>query len=68
VTKNIGKAERIIRVVVGVGILLLAFVGPRSSWAYLGFIPLLTGLVGWCPPYALLGIGTAGRDSRAGER
>lgn len=64
--KNIGRVERIIRVVVGVGILSLAFVGPQSSWAYLGFIPLLTGLVGWCPPYALLGIGTAGRDPRQG--
>jgi hypothetical protein len=65
-TKNIGKTERIIRVVLGVGILSLAFVGPHSPWAYLGSVPLLTGLVGWCPPYALLGLGTAGRDSKEG--
>jgi hypothetical protein len=65
-TKNIGKAERIIRVVLGIGILSLALVGPQSPWAYLGFVPLLTGLVGWCPPYALLGIGTAGRDPNGG--
>jgi hypothetical protein len=63
-TKNIGKAERIIRVVLG--ILSRALVGPQSPWAYLGFVPLLTGLVGWCPPYALLGIGTAGRDPNGG--
>jgi hypothetical protein len=55
---NIGKTERIVRVVVGVGVLSLAFVGPRASWAYLGVMPLLSGLVGWCPPYALLGIST----------
>ncbi len=55
---NIGKTERIVRVVVGLGILSLALVGPRSPWAYLGFLPLLTGLIGWCPPYALLGIST----------
>ena len=55
---NIGKVERIVRVVVGVGILALAFVGPRTPWAYLGILPLLSGLVGWCPPYALLGIST----------
>jgi hypothetical protein len=57
-TTNIGKIERIARIVVGLGILSLAFVGPRSPWAYLGILPLLTGLVGWCPPYALLGIST----------
>jgi hypothetical protein len=55
---NIGKVERVVRVVVGLGILSLAFVGPRASWAYLGILPLLSGLVGWCPPYALLGIST----------
>lgn len=55
---NIGKAERIVRIVVGIGVLSLAFVGPRFSWAYLGLLPLLSGLIGWCPPYALLGIST----------
>jgi hypothetical protein len=64
--KNIGRVERIIRVVLGVGILSLAFVGPQSPWAYLGLVPLLTGLVGWCPPYALLGIGTPRRDRNEG--
>jgi hypothetical protein len=57
-TVNIGKIERTVRIVVGIGVLSLAFVGPRSPWAYLGILPLLTGLVGWCPPYALLGIST----------
>lgn len=65
-TKNIGTTERIIRVVLGVGLLSLAFVGPQSPWAYLGFVPLLTGLVGWCPPYALLGIGAASRQPKQG--
>jgi hypothetical protein len=64
--KNIGKVERIIRVLVGIGILSLAFVGPQSPWAYLGFVPLLTGVVGWCPPYALLGIGAAHRNPKVG--
>lgn len=58
-TSNIGTLERIVRVVVGLAILPLAFWGPESPWAYLGLLPLLTGLLGWCPPYALLGIGTA---------
>jgi hypothetical protein len=56
---NIGKAERAVRIVVGVTVLSLAFVGPQTPWAYLGLLPLVTGLVGWCPPYALLGVSTA---------
>lgn len=56
--KNVGSIERIIRILAGAAILSLAFVGPKSPWAYLGIVPLLTGLVGWCPPYALLGIST----------
>jgi hypothetical protein len=63
-TKNIGRVERIVRIVLGIGILSLAFVGPESPWAYLGLVPFLTGLVGWCPPYALLGIGTAHREPK----
>ncbi len=60
--KNIGSIERIIRVIAGLGILPLAFVGPQSIWAFLGVIPLVTGLVGWCPPYALFGISTCKND------
>jgi len=56
--KNIGSTERIIRIIAGAGILSLAFAGPQSPWAYLGIIPLATGLAGWCPPYALLGKST----------
>jgi hypothetical protein len=56
--KNIGSTERVIRVLAGFAITSLAFVGPQSPWAFLGIIPLATGLIGWCPPYALLGIST----------
>ncbi len=61
--KNISKVERIIRIVAGIGVLALAFVGPRTPWAYLGIVPLATGLIGWCPPYALLGVSTC-KDCR----
>jgi len=56
--KNVGTAERVIRVVLGLVVLSLAFVGPKSSWAYLGIILIATGFIGWCPPYALFGIST----------
>ena len=56
--RNIGGVERVIRIVAGIAILSLLFVGPQSPWAYLGIVPLLTGLIGWCPPYALFGFTT----------
>jgi len=55
---NEGTLDRVIRVVVGLAILSLAFIGPQTPWAYLELIPLLTGLVGFCPAYALFGIRT----------
>lgn len=56
--KNIHPVERAVRVVVGLGLASLAFVGPANPWFLLGLVPLATGLIGWCPPYALLGIST----------
>ncbi len=56
--KNIGGTERFGRIVIGLVILSFAFVGPKTPWAYLGIVPLATGLIGWCPPYALFGIST----------
>lgn len=60
-TRNIGNIERILRIVIGAALVLGYFIGGDGaySWLYLlGLIPLATGLVGWCPPYALLGINT----------
>jgi hypothetical protein len=59
-TINEGTIDRVIRVVVGLGILSLAFIGPKSAWAYLGIVPVLTGLIGYCPAYSLLGMNTCG--------
>jgi len=56
--KNVGGVERVIRILAGAAILPFAFVGPATPLAYLGIVPLATGLMGWCPPYALFGIST----------
>jgi hypothetical protein len=53
---NVGTADRALRALLGLGILALAFVGPKTPWAYLGIIPLLTALIGSCPLYTVLGI------------
>ena len=55
---NEGTLDRALRVALGLGILSLAFVGPQSPWAGLGLVPLLTGRLGSCPPYTLLGVRT----------
>ncbi len=60
--RNEHKVERVLRVIVGIGLLSLAFTGPKTPWGYLGIIPLVTGLVGSCPLYTLLGIGTCPRE------
>ena len=57
-TKNIGNIERIIRVVGGLILIALAATGTVGVWGWLGLVPLATGLLGWCPPYSLLGINT----------
>ncbi len=56
--KNIHPIERGVRVVGGAALTSLAFWGPSNAWFLLGIVPILTGLAGWCPPYALLGIST----------
>jgi hypothetical protein len=55
---NVGSIERVVRIGAGVVLIGLAATGTVGWWGYLGVVPLLTGLVGWCPPYALLGINT----------
>ena len=56
--QNVHKIERVVRVIAGLAIISLVFIGPQSAWGWLGVIPLATGITGWCPTYALLGIST----------
>lgn len=57
-TVNEGRTDRVLRVVLGLGLLSLVFVGPQSPWGFAGLIPLVTGLAGHCPLYTLLGFDT----------
>ena len=56
--RNVGDVERVVRVVAGLAVLSLVFVGPRTNWGWLGLMPLASGLLGWCPPYDLVGFST----------
>ena len=62
---NIGTLDRTIRIVLGVVLLALVFVGPQTRWGYLGLIPLVTGIVGYCPLYRVLGISTNRHGAKA---
>jgi len=57
---NVGQIDKIIRIVVGLALIALVFVGPQTPWGWIGVILLVTGLVGFCPAYKLLGINTCG--------
>ena len=56
--RNEGTLDRALRVIVGLLLISLVFVGPQTPWGWVGLVPLLTGLVGMCPLYSILGINT----------
>ncbi len=56
--KNEHPVERAVRVAAGIALLSLVWVGPKTPWGWIGVVPLLTGLVGSCPLYTLLGFST----------
>jgi hypothetical protein len=58
---NIGKIDRILRVIAGLVLLSLIFIGPHTLWGLIGLVPLGTALIGFCPAYKLLGISTCSR-------
>lgn len=61
---NESSIDRALRVVIGIVVLSLVVVGPRTMWGLLGLVPLLTGLVGFCPLYRVLGISTCPAQGR----
>lgn len=61
---NEGKIDRTLRVVVGLVLLSLVFIGPESLWGLVGLVPLITGLVGFCPLYRVLGLNTCPLNNR----
>ncbi len=57
-TKNEGTIDRALRVIAGLVLLSLVFIGPQTLWGLIGIVPLATGLLGTCPLYSILGINT----------
>ena len=68
-SKNVGKADGIIRIIIGLVLIAYAIpLGfPSTGWNWVGWIgvvPILTALFAYCPAYSLLGVSTCGRDTR----
>ena len=56
--KNVGTIDRAARLVIGLALIALVFVGPQTPWGWIGVVPLLTAFVGFCPAYRLFGVRT----------
>jgi len=62
-SRNECNIDRALRIIAGLALLALVFVGPQTPWGWIGIVPLVTGLVGFCPLYRLLGINTCALKS-----
>lgn len=58
---NVGNLDRLLRILVGLALIACVFVGPHTPWGWVGLVPLLTGLVRFCPAYTLLGFNSCAR-------
>ena len=65
-TRNVGGIDRIMRIVVGLVLLGLTFLGTIGWWGLIGLVPLATALLGFCPLYPLLGMNTCPMEQRKG--
>ena len=63
---NEGGWDRAVRVIVGLALILAAALGYVGVWGYIGILPLVTGIIGVCPAYSLLGMNTCPMKSRQG--
>jgi hypothetical protein len=55
---NVGGLDRILRIVLGLALIVMAITGTIGAWGWIGVVPLATGLLKTCPVYSLLGMNT----------
>lgn len=63
-SNNVGTVDRTLRIGAGMVLIALAATGTIGWWGYIGVVPLLTGIAGTCPAYAIFGFSTCPRDGR----
>ena len=49
--QNVGGIDKVIRIVIGLAIISLVFIGPQTPWGWIGLIPLATAVINFCPLY-----------------
>jgi len=59
-TTNVGSLDRMLRILLGLVLIAIVFVGPKTPWGWIGLVPLITGFMRSCPLYALFGFSTCG--------
>lgn len=57
-SSNVGGIDRFARIIIGLVLIGLTLNGNIGVWGWLGIVPLATGAIGWCPPYAMFGFST----------
>ena len=57
---NMGSIDRALRVIVGLILVGLALTGTVGWWGWLGVVPIVTGAIGNCPLYSIIGVNTCG--------
>ncbi|MGQ0709030.1 MAG: YgaP family membrane protein [Rhodoferax sp.] len=55
---NVGGIDRGVRIAAGLVLIALTLTGTIGAWGWLGIVPLATGAIGWCLPYAIFGVNT----------
>lgn len=60
---NVGGIDKIARIVVGLALLAMTIVGPKTLWGLIGIVPIATALMNFCPAYTLLGVNTCDRKA-----
>lgn len=54
--KNLGNLDRSLRLIAGLILISLVFIGPKTAWGWVGIIGVLTAAIGYCPLYSLFGV------------
>ena len=63
-TKNIGKPDKWIRIILGLFLISLAFWGPETAWGWIGLVPIVTVFINFCPIYGILRISTRKHEQK----
>ncbi|QWD62020.1 DUF2892 domain-containing protein [Polynucleobacter sp. MWH-UH25E] len=60
---NVGGADRVIRIVIGLVLIGLTLTDKIGDWGWIGVLPLVTGVFRFCPAYSIMGCKSCSKDS-----